>query len=74
MRVGHQPRAGGDRQIYLGCRPIGVTGSVKGERARHQIHASDAGGRFDLCEGGSGKEGVQKKESVRENGIALPRK
>ena len=67
LRIGRQPRAGADRQIDLGRRPIAVAGSVKGEGPGHQAHPPDAGRRFNLREGGNSNEEDQKKEALCEN-------
>jgi hypothetical protein len=56
LRVGHQPGAGGDRQIDLGCRPIGVAGSVKGKGAGDKAHPSNTSGGIGSGEGGNSEE------------------
>jgi hypothetical protein len=56
LRVGHQPSAGGNRQIDLGCRPIGVAGSVKGKGAGDKAHPSNTSGGIGPGEGGNSEE------------------
>jgi hypothetical protein len=56
LGVGHQPGAGRDREVNLGCRPIGVAGSVKGKGAGDKAHPSDTGGRIGAGEGGNSEK------------------